>query len=423
MRSITLVSVNKPDPDGKSDNLFLVAGVIFVAHAIKHIYNSGRYRMINPEIRKGLGLSYSQLGSLDTSSHVSAWISNMFAGYLGERFSRDTGLMLGISLALMAGSIGLAGFVNNYGFMLAVMFLIGIGPAMFHPPAIGELSHRFPPHKRGFAVSLHGMGANLGEVLGPVVFASLLSFMIWRDALKTSVLPLFIVAFAVWVLLSLNRRESVDGSPKISGKDYFKSMYDLMKNRIVLILIITTALRSVGDGAVEGFLTTYMIEDLNYSFAFVAILVSSAQIAGIISQPVMGYASDRVGRKPVLVVGSALLMTAAFVLSVARPGIQVFIAILLRGALTYSLHHIFVAAALDAANGIAQSTIVSLVYGSGFAGTLSPTVAGLISDRYGIHSAFLCGGIVLIVPTVVLALTNFSGPSEAFKDKAQKDRS
>ena len=81
------------------------------------------------------------------------------------------------------------------------------------------------------------------------------------------------------------------------------------------------------------------------------------------------------------------------------------------------------AAALDAANGIAQSAIVSLIYGSGFAGTLSPTVAGLISDRYGIHSAFLCGGIVLIVPTVMLALTNFSGPSEAFKDKAQKDRS
>ena len=65
------------------------------------------------------------------------------------------------------------------------------------------------------------------------------------------------------------------------------------------------------------------------------------------------------------------------------------------------------AAALDAARGVAQSTVVSLIYGAGFLGTFSPFVAGLISDKYGIHSVFVYGGVMLIFPTVLLAVARF----------------
>jgi MFS family permease len=47
------------------------------------------------------------------------------------------------------------------------------------------------------------------------------------------------------------------------------------------------------------------------------------------------------------------------------------------------------------------------MYGAGFIGTFAPYIAGLISDQYGIRSAFLSGGIVLIIPILLLSATRF----------------
>jgi MFS family permease len=381
-----------------------VAATIFVAHAIKHIYNSGQSSLIMPEVKIGLGLNRAQFGSLATANAIAWFSSTMIAGYLGDRFSNRAGPMLAIALALMGGSLFLVGMAPNYAIMLPVMFLVGIGPSMFHPPAISELSRRFS-HRRGFAVSLHGMGANVGEVLGPPTVAAFLTFILWRDLLMASIVPALMAAVAVWLLIPSRKAEVKTGVASMRG--YFVSLSSLLNNRGLLLLIGATALRSIGEGGVGAFLPLYMRDDLKYSVTTVALFLSLAQIAGVVSQPVMGYLSDRVGRKPVLVTGTGLVMLSAFALSVARPGVQLFLTVLVKGAFSFSLHHIFVAAALDATRGIAQSSVVSLIYGAGFLGTFSPFIAGLISDRYGIHSAFVFGGIVLIAPTVLLAVARF----------------
>lgn len=393
-----------------------IAATIFVAHAIKHLYNSGQGSLIMPEIKISLGLNRAQFGSLATSSSVAWWTSTMVAGYLGDRFSNRAGMMLAVAMSLMGGAFYLLGIAPNYKTMLVVMFLAGIGPSLFHPPALGELSRRFPD-RRGFAVSLHGMGANIGEVLGAPAVAGLLTFMMWRDVLKISLGPALLVAAAVWLLMP-SRRAAVEDAMS-SSQGYFASLANLMRNRVLLLLIVATALRSIGEGGVGGFLSLYMRENLEYSVTTVALFLSLAQVAGIVSQPIMGILSDRIGRKPVLVTGTGLVMLSAFALAVAKPGIQLFLAVLVRGAFSFSLHHIFVAAALDAARGVAQSTVVSLIYGAGFLGTFSPFVAGLISDKYGIHSAFVYGGVTLIFPTVLLALARFGGTEVEMPTKSE----
>ncbi len=393
-----------------------IAATIFVAHAIKHLYNSGQGSLIMPEIKISLGLNRAQFGSLATSSSVAWWTSTMVAGYLGDRFSNRAGMMLAVAMSLMGGAFYLLGIAPNYKTMLVVMFLAGIGPSLFHPPALGELSRRFPD-RRGFAVSLHGMGANIGEVLGAPAVAGLLTFMMWRDVLKISLGPALLVAAAVWLLMP--SRKGVVEDATSSSQGYFASLANLMRNRVLLLLIVATALRSIGEGGVGGFLSLYMRENLEYSVTTVALFLSLAQVAGIVSQPIMGILSDRIGRKPVLVTGTGLVMLSAFALAVAKPGIQLFLAVLVRGAFSFSLHHIFVAAALDAARGVAQSTVVSLIYGAGFLGTFSPFVAGLISDKYGIHSAFVYGGVTLIFPTVLLALARFGGTEVEMPTKSE----
>jgi predicted MFS family arabinose efflux permease len=253
--------------------------------------------------------------------------------------------------------------------------------------------------------------------LGAPTVAAFLTFMVWRDLMKASLVPALAAAIAVWVLMP---RSSVrDEAEVTSVRAYFVSLIGLLKNRVLLLLLLTTGLRGIGERAAAGFLPLYLIDGLEYSVTKVAVILALAQISGIISQPAMGYLSDRYGRKAVLFPATALVILSAFALSVVRPGVQLFLVILVRGAFSFSLHHIFLAAALDAARGAAQSTVVSLVYGAGFFGVFSPYVAGVISDRYGIHSAFVFGGVVLIVPTVILALARLPAPSTALDGESE----
>jgi MFS family permease len=393
---------------------FRVAAAIVVGHGIKHLYNGGMRTIIMPQIKIGLGLSRAQFGSLATAQSVTNSMSTFTAGYLGDRFSHRASAMLGISLGLMGLSMLLASVAPNYRAMLAIMLLVGAGPALFHPPAISELSRRYP-ERRGFVVSLHGVGANFGEVLGPLMVAGLFTFLTWRGVLQASFLPAILAGLLIWAMTRVgaaSRRSEVS-----SFSEYMESVKALLKNRVVLVLVLATAIRGIGETAVATYVPLYLVDDLEIDEIKVALFLSGAQLAGIFSQPTLGYLSDRYGRRAVLLPGTSALCVLSLALSVAEPGFQLAAVIVAKGAFTYSLHHIFIATALDSAGGHLQSTVVALIYGAGFVGTFSPYVAGLIADEYGIHSAFVYGGAVLVLPPLLLLTTKIPRPATAGKSR------
>ena len=378
-----------------------LAVTVVLGHAIKHIYNSGFQTILLPEIKLGLGLSATQLGMLAFSRQLTGWFTTVAAGYLGDRFANRAAIMLGMSMALMGISYFFAGFAPNYWVMLIAMLLVGIGPSMYHPPAIGALSRRFPD-KRGFAISLHGTGGSVGEVLGPLVTAGALTFLMWRQVLQISLFPAILAGFLIWSMM-----RSVSGVVAGTGStgDYFKSIAALLKKGRLAVLVAVTALRSMGQSAIMIFLPLYLREDLEFSAGKVAIYLAMSQAVGMFAQPAMGYFSDRYGRKVVLVPSMTVMGFLFLALTYADTGIQLILTILALGAFLYSLHTIFIAAAMDVAGEEVQSTVVSLIYGASFLGTLSPVFAGIIADNYGIEKTFLYGGAMILLSTLVLALT------------------
>ena len=127
----------------------------------------------------------------------------------------------------------------------------------------------------------------------------------------------------------------------------------------------------------------------------------------------MGNLSDTKGRKIVMFIGTGCVGLLSIGLAVmAHPSIAsidssfviigLWAIIIGKGAFTYSLHHIYLAAALDVSAAKTQSSIVAIMYGSGIISTFSPYLAGLMADKYGFYSAFLLGGVILVVAAFVL---------------------
>ena len=394
-----------------------LAATVVAGHAVKHVYNSALQSILFPEIKIGLGLSGTQLGTLAFSRQATSWVTTVIAGFLGDRFADRAALMLGISLLMTGVSYFLLGladsvFADNVIFVavLVIMLLVGVGPSLYHPPAIGALSRRFPD-RRGFAISLHGTGGSVGEVAGPLLAGVVLLgwlALTWDSVLVYSFFPAVVCAVAIWLFM----RNVPGGEMQAvsSVREYFASLLLLLKRRALYVLVIATALRSVGQSSVMIFLPVYLREDLEFSPSKVAIYLSLAQVVGIVAQPAMGFLADKFGYKPVLVPSMLVMSLLAMVLGFAdhEPFFWqiswLTLTIMAMGTVLYALHAIFIAAAIEAAEGAVQSTVVSLVYGASFIGTLSPVIAGLIWDNYGVEATFVYGGALVMLGTLVLVV-------------------
>ena len=399
-----------------------LAVTVVLGHAIKHIYNAGMHSVLLAVMKDDLGLSGTQFGLLTTSGRVTSGATTMVAGYLGDRFANRSGIMLMISLGMMGVSYFLLGIAPNYWLMLAAMLLVGIGPSLYHSPAIASLSRKFPD-KRSFAISWHGTGGSVGEFVGPILTGGLIHGVYfvafeWNEVLQISAGPALIFGLLIYLMMRGIPAGSTDTE---SLGEYFSKLLTMLRRRGMQMLVLTTALRSMGQGALMAFLPVYLLEDQGISAIVIGLFMSSIQFVGILAQPTMGWLADKLGHKAVLVPCTAalgvLMIALKFsptdaplvfdivVIEITVPGIQFGIIALAMGAFLYALHAIYIAAAMDVAEGEAQSTVVSLIYGASLLGAFSPFIAGVIVDLGSNSDAFVYGGAAVIAAAVLLGLT------------------
>ena len=399
-----------------------LAITVVLGHAIKHIYNAGMHSVLLAVMKDDLGLSGTQFGLLTTSGRVTSGATTMVAGYLGDRFANRSGIMLMISLGMMGISYFLLGIAPNYWLMLAAMLLVGIGPSLYHSPAIASLSRKFPD-KRSFAISWHGTGGSVGEFVGPILTGGLIHGVYfvafeWNEVLQISAGPALIFGLLIYLMMRGIPAGSTDTE---SLREYFAKLFTMLRRRGMQMLVLTTALRSMGQGAMMAFLPVYLLEDQGISAIVIGLFMSSIQFVGILAQPTMGWLADKLGHKAVLVPCTAalgvLMIALKFsptdaplifdivVIEITVPGIQFGIIALAMGAFLYALHAIYIAAAMDVAQGEAQSTVVSLIYGASLLGAFSPFIAGVIVDLGSNSDAFVYGGAAVIAAAALLGLT------------------
>jgi DHA1 family inner membrane transport protein len=188
-------------------------------------------------------------------------------------------------------------------------------------------------------------------------------------------------------------------------REYLHDFFSLLRNRTLALILLVTVCRSVGQSTTTIFLPIYLREDLGYSAALVGLYISMSQVAGIGSQPLMGFMSDRFGHKQVMLPALALFALLLAMIPLADGKIGLAIVIFLLGFFLFSMQSILTSAAIEQAGHEVHSTVVSLIYASSFVGSLAPTLAGILSDEFGIKSTFYFSALLGVAAVVVLALT------------------
>jgi FSR family fosmidomycin resistance protein-like MFS transporter len=380
---------------------WLLMAVLVTGHAVKHLFNAGFFVLL-PEIRTGLGLSNAAVGTLSTARTIAGSMANLPAGFVADRYSREWAAILALAMAVIGLFQFVMGSVSSYGALLLASTVVGGAVSFWHPPAIAALSQRFA-QRRGLAIALHGTGGNVGEASGPLIVGALLLLVSWQTVLKVSLLPALATGLLVIVLV---RHMQGQTSGTLSLGSYLDSVRRLLKSPALLVILGITGLYSMVQVAVLTFLPIYIQIDLGYPPFQMTAFIAAAQVAGIASQPLLGFLSDRFGRRAVLAPSLLCLGTGVLATGLVPAGWPLAVTVTAMGAFQFPLMALFLASAIDVVGAEVQATTVSLVFGiSTLFGSFAPALAGALADVYGLRTVFVVAAGVAALAAGVTWLT------------------
>ncbi|HTM10206.1 MAG TPA: MFS transporter [Verrucomicrobiae bacterium] len=366
-----------------------------VAHMTEHVY-IGIVTVALPVIAASMGFSMAQAGLLVSTRYFVAGLTNLPSGLLADA-TRRRSTVLGFCLAFLGLGSLLMSFAPSYWPLLVFMGVSGLGTGGFHPQSIAILSSAYR-ERRAFALGIHDSAANLGEIIAPLTIGALLTLTDWRTTLQIWALPGLVVGISYALFFPERKHAAAEHGARAKGSFW----HDVVKNRAVLAMLFVSIFRTLGQSATTVFLPLYMTIYLKLPVATMGFYISTVFFFAGISPTFSGWAADRIGRIPLIVVGSALAGLAIMAIPHLTPGIPLGIGCALVGGLLWALRPVVFAAAMEVAPPELAGTTVGFLY-SGNMGLsfLAPLSAGLIADAYGLPTALTFIGVFPLLASIV----------------------
>lgn len=376
-------------------------------HAVFHWFSQSFFVML-PEVVATFGLSGLQVGAVATTREMVSGIIALPGGVVTDMLRRHWGSVLTACMALFGLGWLIMGIAPFYPILLIGMAIVAAAASMWHLPATAALSHRFS-HHRASALSLHGVGGNIGDVLGPALTGVLLLTLSWQGILSIyAAVPLFLAFVVFWAFRNIGHFENDDSRPA-RFREQMANTRESFKEHPRLWGIMTVAgLRGMANVAFLPFLALYLglDEELGLGNASLGLHIALLVGVGVFATPVTGYISDRLGRKLVLIPGLIALSALTALLIPFGEGIGLIIILAFLGTFLFSDQPILTAAALDVVGEkVAASTLGVFSFSRFALAGASPLIAGQLFDAQGIEAVFLyISGIYLLATIVLLAV-------------------
>lgn len=335
---------------------------------------------------ESLGASPQQIGMVVAASTLTGVVLKLPSGALSDIYGRRLILRLGVLAFGLPPFV--YPFVHDLEILTGLRFVHGLATAIFAPTAIATVAEMYR-ERRGEALGWYTASTQAGSLLGPVLGGWLV---------YAAGFPLTFVAGGIFGCLGLVLFFSLrlnPPPPRHPEHSFRKVMADMIRglrlvarNAKVLVTSATDGAKMIGNGALMAFLPIYGIS-IGLNPGEVGALFGVQGITSFVAKPVMGRASDSVGRRPLILLG--MLICAGTVVLI--PHASGFPALLLLAA-GLGFGEAVVSSSTSAL--VADlSDIKSLGVGIGMQGTImdighasGPLLAGVLIAHTGYQFAF-----------------------------------
>jgi MFS family permease len=332
-----------------------------------------------------LGASATALGVIEGIAEATAQITRVFSGWLSDALGRRKALTVA-GYGLAAVTKPLFPLANTIGLVLLARFLDRIGKGIRGAPRDALVADLTPADKRGAAFGLRQSLDTVGATLGPAAAIGLM--YLFNDDIRTvlwfAVIPAVLaVAVLVFGVKEPGRKQRATRAPlQASEIGALGAAYWLV---VVAGAIFTLARFS------EAFLVIRAM-DGGLALAWAPAVIAVMSLVYAASAYPAGRLQDRIGARPLLLLGLCALIAADLVLAAGSSLPAIFIGIGLWGlhmGLTQGVLAALIAAtAPERLRGTAFG-LFGLI--TGLAALIASVLAGLLWDRIGAGATFLAG--------------------------------
>lgn len=360
---------------------------------------------ILPRIGEEFGVGSEMLGWLVSVYAAMLTLFALITGPVSDKFGRRQILLIGS--AFMAGALYMHGLAQSFTMLLLMRGLAGVGGGMLSGAAVAYVGDYFPYERRGWANGWIMSGIALGQILGVPIGGALAEWYNFRvPFLLFAVAMTFAFALIIFFVpqpdVKLNRDRLTIGRALTGYAELFRMPYPRRAALSYLLMFF-----SIGFYVV--FLPTWLEDSIGLNGAQTASLFAVGGVANIITGPIAGKLSDRIGRKPLIVIsclamGVVMAATTFVVDSLVTAYIFFGLAMITVGMRISPLQSLVTALVSDARRGMMMSLVVAV----GNAGMFfSSALVGYVYS----HSGFLATTLIAAVSIIAMgALVQFGLP-------------
>lgn len=380
-------------PEGNADRIvpFRIAGhapivLVGLGHGATH-WVAMTFFVLLPFINKDLGLTYAEAGALVSIFHGASLVANIGSGPLVDMTGRRILFQI---LSLLAAAAALLGFgiASDFAWLAVLVGLMGATNNLWHPAAISYLSSRYPGN-RGYVLSIHALGANLGDAVAPLAAGAMLVWLSWPATATLNTIPVILMALALASLLSGDRPGAAGGAAGMGIGEYLGGIVRVVRDRAVLGLCAMAGLRTMAQNGLLVFLPLYLIDVLEVSPIAMGVALMAMQAGGIVAALLAGVLSDRIGRRPIVLAGLGASTVIIAGLTLLGGGLFFIGGMALLGFTLYSIRPVVHSWMMDLTPPRLGGSATSLMFGTQAALSMAvPVLGGLIADRWGLESVF-----------------------------------
>ncbi|MGZ8512753.1 MAG: MFS transporter [Candidatus Limnocylindria bacterium] len=365
----------------------LTLGLLAVAHAAIHA-QSALMPLVYPLVITQYDLDARDIGTFIAITTAVGGSMQLAYGFLTRYVARPA--LLAGGQVLFGASLLAAGLSQSVAQLLAAISAARIGGSPQHPVGNALLSDLFPAERRGFAISAHISGGNVGTILVPFIGGALLLSVGWQATLALFGLPPLIIG----VLLAVFVREdhaAYRRAARASGS--VRSQIREVVGRRDLRLILAASLVAAGGRGLDivaPFMVLYLAGPLGFDTGTVGLLYALLLVGAVIGPILAGMLSDRVGRRPTLI--AYYLLSAAGILAFLAAGTNLFLLVPLLlpfGTAVFSESPVLQAYLADRATGPMRDVAFAVYFTFAFGiGAFWAFIIGSVAASFGFPIAF-----------------------------------
>jgi MFS transporter, ACS family, hexuronate transporter len=176
---------------------WVICGLLFFATVIAYI-DRGVIGYLEKFLEGVIGWDSVQYGYMTACFQAAYAIGLISAGWLTDRLGTRKGFSFAIVLWSFAAMLpGAANSVLTFGM---AMFILGLGEAANFPACLKTVAEWFPKKERALATGIFNSGANIGNILTPLIVPFLTLTFTWRGAFVATGATGFVwLAFWLWL--------------------------------------------------------------------------------------------------------------------------------------------------------------------------------------------------------------------------------